>query len=130
MDGVTPYRLEMQAKAKVDGNGNLYEFWGDKLYQEVMDEEHIIINLASKEYSKCIEKHLQPADRFITCIFGEWKDGKVIQKGTQAKMARGEMVRFMAEHTVKEPEEMKKFNRQGYTYHQELSSEKEFVFLK
>ena len=45
-------------------------------------------------------------------------------------MARGEMVRFMAEHTVKEPEEMKKFNRQGYTYHQELSSEKEFVFLK
>ena len=130
LDGVTPYRLEMQAKAKVDGNGNLYEFWGDKLYQEVMDEEHIIINLASKEYSKCIEKHLQPADRFITCIFGEWKDGKVIQKGTQAKMARGEMVRFMAEHTVKEPEEMKKFNRQGYTYHQELSSEKEFVFLK
>ena len=70
LDGVTPYRLEMQAKAKVDENGNLYEFWGDKLYQEVMDEDRIIINLASKEYSKCIEKYLQPADRFITCIFG------------------------------------------------------------
>ena len=130
LDGVTPYRLEMQAKAKVDGAGNLYEFWGDKLYQEVIDEDHIIINLASKEYSKSIEQYLCPEDRLITCIFGEWKDGKVIQKGTQAKMARGEMVRFMAENSVEEPEKLKMFNRQGYTYRQELSSEKEMVFLK
>ena len=95
-----------------------------------MDDSRIIINLASKEYSKCIENYLCPEDRLITCIFGEWKDGKVIQKGTQAKMARGEMVRFMAEHAVEEPEEMKKFHRQGYFYIQELSSEKEMVFLK
>ena len=130
LDGVTPYRLEMQAKAKVDGTASLYEYWGKKLYQEVLDDSRIIINLASKEYSKCIENYLCPEDRLITCIFGEWKDGKVIQKGTQAKMARGEMVRFMAEHAVEEPEEMKKFHRQGYSYRQELSSEKEMVFLK
>ena len=130
LDGVTPYRLEMQAKAKVDGTASLYEYWGKKLYQEVLDDSRIIINLASKEYSKCIENYLCPEDRLITCIFGEWKDGKVIQKGTQAKMARGEMVRFMAEHAVEEPEEMKKFHRQGYFYIQELSSEKEMVFLK
>ena len=120
----------MQAKAKVDGTASLYEYWGKKLYQEVLDDSRIIINLASKEYSKCIENYLCPEDRMITCIFGEWKDGKVIQKGTQAKMARGEMVRFMAEHAVEEPEEMKKFHRQGYSYRQELSSEKEMVFLK
>ena len=130
LDGVTPYRLEMQAKAKVDGTASLYEYWGKKLYQEVLDDSRIIINLASKEYSKCIENYLCPEDRLITCIFGEWKDGKVIRKGTQAKMARGEMVRFMAEHAVEEPEEMKKFHRQGYSYRQELSSEKEMVFLK
>ena len=130
LDGVTPYRLEMQAKAKVDGTASLYEYWGKKLYQEVLDDSRIIINLASKEYSKCIENYLCPEDRLITCIFGEWKDGKVIQKGTQAKMARGEMVRFMAEHAVEEPEEMKEFHRQGYSYIQELSSEKEMVFLK
>lgn len=130
LDGVTPYRLEMQAKAKVDGTASLYEYWGKKLYQEVLDDSRIIINLASKEYSKCIENYLCPEDRLITCIFGEWKDGKVIQKGTQAKMARGEMVRFMAEHAVEEPKEMKKFHRQGYSYIQELSSEKEMVFLK
>ena len=55
LDGVVPYRLEMQAKAAVSGHRNLYDFWSDSLYQEVMDESRILINLASKEYAKCIE---------------------------------------------------------------------------
>ena len=71
LDGVVPYRLEMQAKAKLPGFRNLYEFWGEDLYREVMDESRVLVNLASKEYSKCIEKYLKPGDRYITCIFGE-----------------------------------------------------------
>ena len=130
LDGVTPYRLEMQAKAKVDGAGDLYDFWGDRLYREVLDDSHIIINLASKEYSKCVEKYLLPKDRFITCIFGELSNGKVVQKGTYAKMARGEMVRFMAENNISEPEEMKQFNRLGYRFLDYLSTDMEYVFIK
>ena len=56
LDGVVPYRLEMQAKACAGRTGNLYEFWGDKLYREIDDGDRIILNLASKEYFKCIEK--------------------------------------------------------------------------
>lgn len=130
LDGVTPYRLEMQAKAKVNGTGDLYDFWGDRLYREVLDDSHIIINLASKEYSKCIEKYLLPKDRFITCIFGELSNGKVVQKGTYAKMARGEMVRFMAENNISKPEEMKQFNRLGYRFVDHLSTDMEYVFIK
>ena len=52
MDGVALYRLEMQSKIDLDGCRNLYDFWGDALYQEVMDESRTIINLALKEYSK------------------------------------------------------------------------------
>lgn len=130
MDGVTPYRLEMQAKTEIEGRKGLYDFWGSRLYQEVIDDSHIIINLASKEYSKCIESYIQPEDRFITCIFGEWSDGKVVQKGTYAKMARGEMVRFMAEKNVTEPEEIKEFDALGYHYREELSMDAEYVFVK
>ena len=54
LDGVTPYRLEMQAKAKVGGAGNLYDFWGSRIYENVLDGDRIIINLASKEYSRYI----------------------------------------------------------------------------
>ena len=104
MDGVVPYRLEMQAKASIDGASNLYDFWGDSLYREVLDESGIIINLASREYSQCIEKHLSARDRFITCVFGELENGKVVQKGVYAKMARGDMVRYMAEIGATDPE--------------------------
>ena len=130
LDGVTPYRLEMQAKAKVNGTGDLYDFWGDRLYREVLDDSHIIINLASKEYSKCIEKYLLPKDRFITCIFGELSNGKVVQKGTYAKMARGEMIRFMAENDISEPEDMKQFNRLGYRFVDHLSTDVDYVYIK
>ena len=130
MDGVTPYRLEMQAKAKIGGSKDLYEYWGDKLYREVRDESGVIINLASKEYAKCIEKYLTPKDTCITCIFGELAGKRIVQKGVYAKMARGEMVRFMAEHAVEEPEELKKFDRLGYRFQEELSSPEEYVFLK
>ena len=130
LDGVVPYRLEMQAKAAVDGHKNLYDFWGDNLYREVLDDSRIIINLASKEYSKCIEKYLHPEDRYITCIFGEPDGDKIVQKGVYAKMARGEMVRFMAGIHAEKPEQMKGFNWSGYHFDNDRSSDHEYFFVR
>lgn len=128
MDGVTPYRLEMQAKASVNGHRNLYELWGSRLYDAVRDEDGIIINLASNEYSKCIEKYLKTQDTYITVTFYEASGNKLVTKGTYAKMARGEMVRYMAEMQIKDPNEIKKFDRLGYVYREDLSTELEYVF--
>lgn len=128
MDGVTPYRLEMQAKATINGYSNLYDFWGRDLYEAVRDESGIIINLASKEYSKCIEKYLTPDDRYITITFCEKAGDKLVTKGTYAKMARGEMVRFMAENNIEDPVEIQKFDRLGYTFREDLSSDTEYIF--
>lgn len=128
MDGVTPYRLEMQAKADISGSRDLYEFWGDRLYREVCDESGVIINLASKEYSKCIEKYLTPDDAYITCVFGEIMQDKFVTKGTYAKMARGEMVRYMAENGIENPGDLKFFDRLNYRYRKDLSLEHKYVF--
>ncbi|MBE5844956.1 MAG: peroxide stress protein YaaA [Butyrivibrio sp.] len=128
MDGVTPYRLEMQAKAGIDGSKDLYDLWSFRLYDEVRDETGIIINLASKEYSKCIEKYLKPNDTYITVNFCEKSGDKLVTKGTYAKMARGEMVRFMAENMIEDPADIKKFNRLGYVYRDDLSNDAEIVF--
>ena len=127
-DGVTPYRLEMQAQLSVEGSKDMYDFWKDKLYNELMDESRVVLNLASGEYSKTIEKYLRPEDKFITVIFGEVKDGKVKQKGTFAKMARGEMVRFLAENNVIDIEGVKTFSEMGFEYNDEYSTEKKLVF--
>lgn len=135
-DGVTPYRLEMQAKLGVKDHKDLYDFWGDRLYRKLRDldkkagdQDRVIINLASKEYSRCIEKYVTPDDRMITVEFGEIADKRVKQKGTLAKMARGEMVRFLAENRIKRPEAMKEFHELGFAFSEELSGEERYVFV-
>ncbi|MBQ6810376.1 MAG: peroxide stress protein YaaA [Firmicutes bacterium] len=129
-DGVTPYRLEMQAKLAVDGKRDLYGFWGDSLAKALFAETECIINLASKEYSQCVSKYLSDDVKFITCTFGEEKDGKVIEKGTMCKMARGEMVRWMAENKVTSPEELKGFVGRNHIYSSEHSTDTNYVYLK
>ena len=128
MDGITPYRLEMQAKASIGGKKDLYELWGNRLYEAVRDESRVIVNLASKEYSKCIEKYLTPEDRYLTITFCEKSGDKLVTKGTYAKMARGEMVRYMAEHQIEDPVEIRNFDRLGYVFRDDLSSDKEYIF--
>ena len=129
-DGVVPYRLEMQTKLKTDYCNNLYDYWKDDIYNELVSDDKVIINLASKEYSKVIEKYLSEDDIFITCTFASIIDGKLKTKATEAKMARGEMVRFMAENNIEDVEEIKKFNKGGFLYNKELSSESNYVFTK
>jgi len=66
----------------------------------------------------------------ITCKFGEFKGDKIIEKATACKMARGEMVRFMAEHHITSPDAIKTFDRQDYRYQESYSSENCYVFAK
>ena len=131
-DGVVPYRLEMQAGLSVEGKKDLYAFWGEKLYRKLMEDndDGVILNLASKEYSCAVEPYAEPSCRFITVTFEEEADGKRKQKGTFAKMARGEMVRFLAENGIESSEDIRKFDAMGYRYREELSDEKKFVFVK
>ena len=127
-DGVTPYRLEMQAKLRVGERQDLYAYWGDSLAKKLFSETDCIVNLASREYSVCVSKYLPANVRFITCVFGEEKDGKVIEKGTMSKMARGEMVRFMAEKQITDPEKLKSFDRLNYRFEPARSDDELFVF--
>ena len=129
-DGVTPYRLEMQAKLPVDGHRDLYGFWGGALARELAAETDFVLNLASKEYSRAVEPHLPKSVRFLTCTFGEWKGGKIVEKGTLCKMARGQMVRWLAENGVTSCTDIRAFDQLGHRFQPELSTESHYVFLK
>lgn len=133
-EGVVPYRLEMQARLGRYINNpdmdSLYDFWGEELAETIFREDIFILNLASKEYSKCITKYLREGITFVTCVFGEIIRDKVIEKGTFAKMARGEMVRFLAERQAEGIEDIQAFNRLGYRFSPGHSNDKTLVFLK
>ncbi|MDO5293225.1 MAG: peroxide stress protein YaaA [bacterium] len=130
LDGIVPYRLEMQAKLAGHESKNLYEYWGSKLADKIWSETDVILNLASKEYSKCISKYVTEKQRFITCVFGELVNDKVREKSTQVKMARGEMVRFLAENQITDLEQVKTFDRFGFVFNEERSDDTTFVFVK
>lgn len=129
-DGVIPYRLEMQARFERGEPERLYDFWGDQIAGYVIEDCHILVDLASKEYSKSVRKYVPKEIPVISCIFGELSGGKIKEKGTYAKMARGAMVRFMAESQLENPEEMKNFSELGYLFSEEYSDEETYVFLK
>lgn len=129
LDDVACYRLEMQAKLKTEFCTSLYDYWKDDLYKELVYQEDTIINLASQEYSKIIEKYLTDEITYITCHFGQLQNGKLTEKGVYVKMARGAMVRFMAENKVEKPEELKNFCQLGFSYHEQLSDSKNYIYL-
>lgn len=129
-DGVTPYRLEMQAKLKAPFCRDLYDFWGDRL-AAALEEKDVVVDLASGEYSKAVVPRLPVNIRVITPIFGELRsDGKVVEKGVHVKMARGEMVRFLAEGSVEDPEVITAFEGLGFRYCPQQSRPDRPVFLR
>ena len=129
-DGVSPYRLEMQAKLKTDFCASLYDFWGEDLAR-LLDEEGVLLNLASAEYSRSVLPHLPHGIRVITPIFGERNGAeRVVEKGVYVKMARGEMVRFLAEQGTDEPDALTEFDRLGFRCCSELSTPERPVFLR
>lgn len=127
---MTPYRLEMQARLSVDGCRDLYAFWGGKLAKRLAEETDCVLNLASKEYSRSVEPWLPPSVRFITCIFGEMQGEKVVEKGTMCKMARGQMVRWLAANHIEEPEAVRDFAELNYRFSPEHSGETTYTFIK
>ena len=129
-DGVTPYRLEMQAKPVGFRCKTLYEFWGSRLADALAEETDCLVDLASKEYSKCVLGKLPASVRRVQVTFAQETGGKLKEKATFAKMARGAMVRHAAEQNCKTPEELRSFCRFGFAYSPEHSSLDHLVFVQ
>lgn len=132
-DGVAPYRLEMQARLAVGSCRDLYAFWGGALAGQVVEDGEgadTVIDLASAEYSRAVMPHLPAGVRRVKCVFAQLQGGRLVEKGVYVKMARGEMVRFLAETGARRPEDLQAFDRQGYRFAPEHSFCGTYVFLR
>jgi cytoplasmic iron level regulating protein YaaA (DUF328/UPF0246 family) len=129
-----PYRLEMGRALENPKGSNLYKFWGDKISKtlnEAVKESgsKVIVNLASNEYWSSVDlKKLKVP--FIEIQFRENKDGIYKVISFNAKKARGMMVRFAIKNRLQHPEELKAFNTDNYSFNQDLSDEKVWVFTR
>ncbi len=132
LDVIYPYRLEMGTRWPVTPKTtSLYKFWGSKI-ADLLNEENedgIIVNLASAEYFKAVDRKALKGT-IITPTFKEFKNGdyKVIM--VFAKRARGSMARYIVDHSITNPQNLKAFDIDGYRYDENLSSENDWVFTR
>ncbi|WP_066627914.1 peroxide stress protein YaaA [Labilibacter marinus] len=134
LDLILPYRLEMGSKLPVQKAKNLYQFWGDKITEllnsDIQDNKHkVIINLASSEYFKSINKKRLKVP-IITPEFRDLKNGEYKMISFYAKKARGLMTRFIVKNRIQDPEEIKAFDLDGYYYNNQLSKKSTPVFTR
>ena len=133
-DGVVPYRLEMQARLSVDGCHDLYEFWGGRLLDALLGTgADVIVNVASQEYAKAVAPWGHRAGvPVVTCVFGEVRasDGRVVQRATEAKAARGAFVRWCAEQSVEKVEQLAAFAERGYHLDRSRSDAATLTFVR
>lgn len=130
LDLILPYRLEMGTKFKNNKGNNLYEFWGNKITDWLNhQEQEIIINLASNEYFKVIDKKQLKA-KVITPIFKDYKNGQYKIISFYAKKARGLMARYAAQNKINNPAHLKQFDLEGYKFNLESSTELDWVFTR
>lgn len=130
LDLMQAYRLEMSTSLENSRGKNLYEFWGDKITEKLNEEEGgLIINLASEEYFKAVNPQKLKA-KLISISFKEKRDGKFKIVGIIAKKMRGLMVDYIVKNSIKNLDEIKKFDLRGYSFNEELSSNNNFVYTK
>lgn len=133
LDLLYPYRLEMGTKwAVTPKTTNLYKYWGNRLSESLNDEMkngEVVINLASSEYFKAaITKALKPT--VITPVFKEFKNGEYKVVMTYAKNARGVMANYIIKNRIEDPELIKGFDMNGYSFDAKQSTNEEWVFVR
>ena len=134
LDLIQPYRLEMKTPLSTSQGNNLYQFWGDRITNQLDralrgQKNPTLVNLASQEYSNVVDlKKL--SGKVITPVFKEHKHGKLSTVAIYAKRARGNMANLIIKHRIDAPEQLKTFNEDRYEYHASLSGEGQWVFVR
>lgn len=134
LDLIAPYRLEMGSELKVGRKKNLYEFWGNSLTENLNKEMNkhelkVLINLASNEYFKVINRKKLNAD-ILSPVFKDAKNGEYKIIAFFAKKARGLMSKFIIENRISKVEDLKAFESDNYSFNNQLSKNGEMVFTR
>lgn len=135
LDEIQPYRLEMGTRWAPGRKADLYSYWGPRIAGTLSEDlgesaTKVIVNLASKEYWKAAEAHLPNDVRVIEIDFREEGPGGLRFNTFAAKRARGMMARYICEHRLDDPEALKSFDSDGYSYDPVDSDEQRWRFTR
>lgn len=119
---IKEYRLDMTNS--IFENKSLYEIWKNSV-NEYFEEEDIVLNLASKEYSKLIK-----SDNLIDFEFWNDTNGKLKQISTNSKKMRGFTLNYIVKNRITNINNLKDITLNEYVFNKDMSSKKKFVYVK
>ena len=138
LDLMQAYRLEMGTRLANPRGKNLYEFWGERITDELnrllareedAGRERVLVNLASDEYFKSV-KPKKLKGRIVTPVFEDWKGGRYKIISFYAKRARGLMSRYVITKRIDEVEALQGFDAEGYAFAADASDADTLVFRR
>lgn len=134
LDLIQDYRLMMGTPFGIGRAKNLYAYWGDRISDALQaamqaNGDDTIINLASSEYFKAAKADRLGA-RVITPVFKDRGPGGYKVVMVFAKHQRGAMARHIIRHRLLDPEQLKRYDGDGYRFAPEESTADEWVFLR
>lgn len=134
LDLIQPYRLEMGTKLAFDDFRTLYEFWSGQIAELINQDlkeqgDDILVNLASQEYWKSVDRNTLNA-KVIDIEFKDFKNGVYKIVSFYAKKARGLMSRYIIQHRLTGPEDLKNFDLAGYYFDEEGSTPDKLCFKR
>lgn len=134
LDLIQAYRLEMGIKLENHNGKNLYEFWGEKITNNLNEQltslsSDTLLNLASNEYFKSVKHKNLNAD-IVTPVFKDWKNGQYKLISFYAKKARGLMTAWVIKNRIENIADLSDFDVEGYEYSANDSDALNPVFLR
>ncbi len=120
--GIKEYRLDMVNS--IFESNSLYEVWREEV-NKYFENEDVIINLSSKEYSKILK-----SDNIYDFEFFDEKDNKLKQISTNSKKMRGFTVNYIIKNKITDIEKLKNITLNGYKYDSEKSGFKKYVYVR
>jgi uncharacterized protein len=133
LDAIQPYRLEMGSRLATRRGSSLYDWWGASIAKALRADAAevgagVLLNCASVEYFGAVDLRALKL-RVVTPVFLEDRVGGAKTISFLAKRARGAMARFVMEHRLTDPADLRGFSTGGYAFDAGQSSGDRMVFV-
>lgn len=133
-DPIRPYRLEMKSSVPDLAPKGLAHFWHEEVTDSLNErikthKNKIVINLASNEYSKSIDRKRLDV-KVIDVNFLQERAGVYKNIAINAKRARGMLLNYIVKNRLDSPNELQRFDEGGYKFASDLSDDGNYVFVR
>jgi len=121
LDGIFPYRMEGSVELPSGAGENMFGFWKsrltDVLINAVKADDGVLVHLATEEYQHLFDwQRVHKEVRIVQPLFYVRKGNDLKMQAVWAKTCRGAMTRFIIEHRITKPDDLRAFSYEGFKF--------------